>query len=112
MDFVRVFTGEDGQSHFENVDPVAGSDWARGVEATQCSVRQMAVGTVMDWHPAPRSQLVIHLSGQLEIVLPDGEAHIFGPGSLRMMDDLTGRGHLTRVVGSEPVMQAVVLMPE
>ena len=68
----------------------------------------MAAGTVMDWHPAPRRQLVIHISGQLEIALADGTAHVFGPASARLMDDVTGRGHLTRVLGSDPVVQAVI----
>jgi len=111
MDFVRVFAGEDGASRFEFIDPLANADWARGLPATQCSVRQMAAGTVMDWHPAPRRQLVIHLSGRLEIALPDGSAHTFGPGSIRLMDDVSGSGHLTRVIGEEPVLQAVILMP-
>ena len=68
----------------------------------------MAVGTVMDWHPAPRRQLVVHLAGQLEIGLRDGTTHVFGPGSARLMDDVTGPGHLTRVVGAEPVVQAIM----
>ena len=108
MDFVRVFTGEDGASHFEILDSVDAPELREGWTATNCSIRQMAAGTDMDWHPAPRRQLMIHLSGRLEIELPDGTIHSFGPASARLMEDLTGRGHLTRVVGAEPVVQAVI----
>jgi hypothetical protein len=112
MDFVRVYTGEDGESHFELIDALTHPEWSKGAAASQCAIREMAVGTVMDWHPAPRRQLVIHLSGQLEIALLDGTAHVFGPSSMRLMDDLTGRGHLTRVIGEEPVLQAIIYLPQ
>jgi hypothetical protein len=108
MDLIRVYTGEDGAAHFEEVDPLKSEEWSKGLAASHCSIREMAAGTVMDWHPAPRRQIVIHISGQLEIVLRDGTSHLFGPASARLMDDVTGSGHLTRVVGNEPVLQAVI----
>jgi hypothetical protein len=112
MEIVRVYTGEDGDPRFEMIDPLASEAWAKGVAVSNCLVRQMAAGTTMDWHPAPRRQLVFHLSGQLEIALRDGTAHVFGPGSVRLMDDVTGSGHLTRVVGEEPVVQAILWLPD
>jgi len=111
MDFVRVYTGEDGASHFEFLEPAESEEWTKGVAASRCAIREMPAGTVMDWHPAPRRQIVVHISGELEIALPDGTAHVFGPASARLMDDLTGRGHLTRVASPEPVAQ-VAIHPE
>ena len=108
MDFIRVYTGEDGASHFEPVTGELAEAWAKGFPSAHCAVRALAVGTLMDWHPAPQRQLVVHLSGQVEITLRDGASHVFGPGSARLMDDVTGSGHLTRVLGSEPSMQAVI----
>ena len=32
----------------------------------------------------------------------------FGPGDARLVEDLTGQGHTTRVVGNEPVKTAVI----
>jgi hypothetical protein len=112
MDLIRVYTGEDGASHFEEVDPLQSEEWSRGLAASRCSIREMAAGTVMDWHPAPRRQIVIHLSGRLEIVLRDGTSHVFGPSSARVMDDVTGSGHLTRALGDEPVLQAVIQLAD
>lgn len=73
---------------------------------------QLPVGTFIDWHPAPRRQYVIILSGQLEIGLGDGSIRQFGPGDARLVEDTTGKGHTTRVVGSEPVLTAVVPLTE
>ena len=71
MEFIRVYTGEDGAAHFASIDPVRSPPWSEGFAVSRCRVRELAVGTVMDWHPAPRRQLIIHLAGQLEIKLRD-----------------------------------------
>ena len=62
----------------------------------------------MDWHPAPRRQYVIILSGQLEIGLGDGTTRRFGPGDARLVEDTTGQGHTTRVVSDEPVVMGII----
>jgi hypothetical protein len=110
MDFVRVFSDENGVACFESIDPVNAEQWSRGWEATRCNIREMPAGLVMDWHPAPRRQIVIHLEGQLEIELRDGTVHRFEPGSARLMEDVAGTGHLTRVVSEGPVIQAVIFL--
>ena len=107
MDFIRFYTDDTGATRFERLDPVEHKEWSN-FTATACNIREMPVGTNMDWHPAPRRQIVIHLTGQLEIGMRDGSSLLFGPGSARLMDDLTGSGHVTRVIGDQPVMQAVI----
>jgi hypothetical protein len=32
----------------------------------------------------------------------------FGPGNIMLADDLTGRGHITRVVGDQPRLYVAV----
>ncbi len=39
-----------------------------------------AGATMLDWHPAPRRQYVIVISGQLEIGFGDGTTRRFRPG--------------------------------
>jgi len=48
------------------------------------------------------------LSGQLEIGLGDGGKHVFGPGDARLVEDTTGRGHTTRVLGDRPCVTATI----
>jgi len=113
MKIVRLYTGADGESHFEELDlPFEG---AGGAEATMLQAatgivfRRAPAGHVQDWHPAPRRQYVITLSGQVEIEIGDGTVRRFGPGDVVLAEDLTGRGHITRVAGTGP--RAYVAIP-
>jgi hypothetical protein len=42
---------------------------------------------------------LIAVQGMSEVIAGDGEIRRFGPGSIVLMDDLTGKGHITRAVG-------------
>ena len=105
MRIVRVYTGQDGESHFEEMEAAfekAGEMETTALQATtDVAFRRLPAGHVQDWHPAPRRQYVITLSGQAEIEIGDGTVRRFGPGDVILADDLTGRGHITRVVGTE-----------
>ena len=65
-------------------------------------------GHFVDWHNAPRRQYVITLEGEMEIGLGDGTVHRFGPGHVTLAEDLTGKGHTTRVVGTKPRLTATI----
>ncbi len=104
----RLYTGGDGQSHIEPIDIEKKADWLKGLAATQISFSVWPTGRFLDWHPAPRRQFVIILSGQLEIGCGDGSKQVFGPGDARLVEDTTGKGHTTRVVSNEPVLTATV----
>jgi hypothetical protein len=54
---------------------------------------------VEDWHRAPRRMYLIAVQGMSEVTASDGEVRRFGLGSIVLMDDLTGKGHITRAVG-------------
>jgi len=98
MKIPKLYAGNDGESHFEEIDVEAGKiQPAEGI-----LFRQAPPGHVQDWHPAPRRQYVITLSGQGEIETGDGTKRRFGPGDVMLADDTTGRGHMTRVVGDKP----------
>jgi quercetin dioxygenase-like cupin family protein len=108
MGTFRLYTGADGNSHLEPIDLGATPDWKKGLATTQITFNEWPVGRFIDWHPAPRRQFVIILSGQLEIGLGDGSKQVFGPGDARLVEDTTGKGHTTRVVGNQQVITATV----
>ena len=54
----------------------------------------------VDWHNAPRRQFVVNLSGEVEIEVSDGAIRRFGPGSILLAEDVTGKGHISRGVGT------------
>ena len=106
---VRIYTGEDGQSHFEEMEMPTGSvEDSPVLPATSITFRHSEPGEFIDWHPAPRRQYIITLSGQVEIGLGDGTLRRFGPGEVLLADDLTGRGHTTRSVGDKPRVSAAI----
>ena len=113
----RVYSGADGESHVAelplDLKPFVDVEGAHG----QTSPRQAATGIVfrvappgyvLDWHCAPRRQYSISLSGVAEIEVGDGTVVRVGPGDVVLAEDLTGRGHITRVVGAEPRCYALV----
>ena len=108
MGTFRLYTGPDGQSHVESIDIAKAKDWTTGLATTKISFSEWPVGRNLDWHPAPRRQFVIILSGQLEIGLGDGTKHVFGPGDARLVEYTTGKGHTTRVVGNERCLTATI----
>ena len=109
MGFTRMYTGDDGESHIEELDLSALPELANLQAASGISFRTNPPGRgVSDFHPGPRRQYVITLSGEGEIGLGDGSLHRFGPGHVSLVEDTTGRGHTTRVVGDVPRVTATI----
>ena len=107
MGYFRIYKGNDNKSHIEELelgDPLLKSPHP----ASGIFFKEFPTGTFLDWHPAPRRQMVIILAGQLEHEFPDGGKHLFGIGDVRLLEDTTGEGHRTKVIGSESVIVAVV----
>ncbi|HSF31518.1 MAG TPA: hypothetical protein VLK82_13730 [Candidatus Tectomicrobia bacterium] len=118
---LRVYTGNDGQSHLEEMalplQPFVDTEGAHGEgtpleNATGITFRVAPPGYVLMWHCAPRRQYTITLSGQAEIEVGDGTVKRVGPGAVLLAEDLTGGGHITRVVGDQPRFYAVVPLPD
>ena len=110
--FKRLYTGDDGQSHLEELDMESGpATWANRQTATGIIFRRTDPQgpDSVEWHTAPRRQYCITLSGQAEIGLGDGTFHLFGAGDVMLAEDLTGQGHTTRAVGDVP--RVVVYVP-
>lgn len=89
--FVRIYTGEDGQSHFEELDGAKVFSPPR--PATSIFFKNDLPAHILDWHPAPRRQYVITLAGSVDIRVGDGTVKTFGPGDVLLAEDLTGQGH-------------------
>ena len=115
MQVVRVYTGADGESHFEELklpyEKIRTAERTAMQKANGIQFRRAPVGEFNDFHIAPRRQYVITLEGQAEIGLGDGTKRIFNPGDVLLADDLTGHGHTTAVYGRKArVSIAIPLM--
>jgi hypothetical protein len=102
MGITRLYTGPDGQTHIEELDLASHPELTQLMATKGVVFRSAEPGRFSDWHTAPRRQFVITLEGEVEIGLADGSVHRFGPGHVNLAEDLTGKGHTTRVVGNKP----------
>ena len=111
----RIFTGPDGLAHAEDIELRMN---ARGVSemlkatGAEFSVRPPTAGanprntTATDpgdpgWHTGPARQFVITLSGSSEVEVSGGVHVLAGPGHINLIEDTTGKGHVTRNFGPE-----------
>ncbi len=108
MGSIRMYTGDDGTTHIEEIDPSEHPAWTALHDASKIVFRAQQPGFFSDWHIAPRRQYIITLSGEGEIGLKDGTVHRLGAGDVNLAEDLTGAGHTTRVLGDVPRVTATV----
>jgi hypothetical protein len=111
----RIFTGPDGLAHAEDVE--LNLD-ARGVTemfaatGAEFSVRPPTPGAnprntaatdpaAAGWHTGPARQLVITLAGHSEVEVSGGVHVVAGPGHINLIEDTTGKGHITRNFGPD-----------
>jgi hypothetical protein len=111
----RIYTGPDGLAHAEDIELKLS---ARGVadmlKATgaEFSVRpptpganpsNTAASSTSDpgWHVGPARQFVITLTGNSEVEVSGGVHVLAGPGHINLIEDTTGKGHITRNFGPD-----------
>ena len=108
MAIYRLYSGDDGQSHMEELDLASHPDLTTLHTSKGVVFRAAEVGRFSDWHNAPRRQYVITLSGEGEIGLGDGTTQRLRAGDVNLAEDMTGKGHTTRVVGDVPRVTATI----
>ena len=100
----NLYTDEQGESHFRDVE----IEWADINGARKYSERLPATGIIfrqtggdydLDWHPAPRRQYIINLDAGVAITASDGERREIGAGEVVLVEDTTGKGHLSKALG-------------
>ncbi|MBI4337292.1 MAG: cupin domain-containing protein [Chloroflexi bacterium] len=118
MAIVRIYTGNDGKSHFQDVPPqlrATSGGWPLDAEAmvypeAGLLLRRFDPQRSNPWHPAPGRVCVFTVSGAVEIEVGDGTKRRIGPGDILIAEDVTGQGHYTREVGGEPRVSLFVPM--
>lgn len=114
---VRMWTGEDGNSHFEEGTLVM-KEGERGdfiglpIAVSELSFRETTSGGSFDWHKDPVPRFVITLSGTLEFEMASGKTFQIKPGDILLAQDNTGTGHKWRLVDDEPWRRAYVVYDE
>jgi len=112
MKVVRIYTGADHQTHFQDLDVEAFASLATKVGEGAVRVNQGPAKSFSDFHNAPRRQYVVITSGMMEVEIADGTKRQFVPGDVLVAEDLTGKGHITRGIGAEPRVSLSVPLGE
>ena len=118
MKYFRVYSDENGVSHLTQLEmrlaPVVLSLSTPALQAcepqaaSQIMFVRLPPGWSTDWHPAPAYQYVCVLAGQVEFTVGDGDVRQFAAGDVLHLQDITGKGHCTEVIGEEDLVIAVV----
>jgi hypothetical protein len=106
MKVTRLYTGPDGKTKVEEYEvPLKpqgrGTELSEAVAVESLQFRRTNQDYNLDWHPAPRRQFVVTLSGESEIELEGGRKLRLGPGHILLAEDTTGQGHISRAIGAQ-----------
>jgi len=122
LSFVRLYTSADGNSHFMNEDIELAPTGGPGLEGTLAASRigdvkgamflALKAGATEDYHIAPRRQFMVCLRGIAEITAGDGEKRRILPGQFMLLEDTTGKGHITHAVGNEDHVALAFPLPD
>ncbi|HUN57046.1 MAG TPA: hypothetical protein VMU41_02950 [Candidatus Binataceae bacterium] len=121
MKVTRFFATAEGESRFEEVEiPITdprrdefGFVMHQSGAFTSPSIRfvELPVGLDQGWHHAPARQIVVLLKGTMEVGTSDGQKRQWSAGTAVIADDLTGKGHVTRVIEG-PALVMFVQLPD
>jgi hypothetical protein len=110
----NLYVDAKGETHFRDID----IEWVEQKEFSKYSKRLPATGIIfretaadydLDWHPAPRRQYIINLDGGVKITASDGESRVIKAGEVILVEDITGKGHLSKSVGGQ--MRRSIFVP-
>ena len=112
---IRLWTGEDGNSHFEEgvIDLPKGErgDVLSGtIGVVSVSFRETRAGGAFEWHDAPARQFVITLSGTLDFQTRKGEHFMLHPGDILLAEDTAGGGHTWKLIDDQPWRRLYVVL--
>ena len=108
MGLYRIYTNGETKTQIDELDLASSPELTTEIGTQHIFFREWAPGHFIDWHPAPRRQYIISISGTIDVGLEDGTIKRFGPGDARLVEDTIGKGHTTLVRGNEPAITAVI----
>jgi hypothetical protein len=102
----NIYVDDAGETHWRDVEV----NWVEERNGSKLSARLLATGIIfretsgdydLSWHPAPRRQYIINLDGGVQITASDGEARQIGAGEVILVEDVRGKGHLSKSIGGQ-----------
>jgi hypothetical protein len=122
LSFVRLYTSADGNSHFSDETVELAPFNAPGAEGHLTAARlgdvkgamflALKAGATEPYHIAPRRQIMFCLRGIAEVTAGDGEKRRVLPGQFVLLEDTSGKGHITHSAGKEDHVALAFPLPD
>src|SRR5258708_40170864 len=116
--YPRLYADDHGESHFADIEidltaadyapPAPPLDLSSFTPAKQFGFIRAPAGWSSEWHPSSARNIFFVLSGEWEVIASDGEARRFAAGSVLLVEDTSGKGHTSRVVGDADSLAVMV----
>lgn len=117
--YLRLYSDSSGESHVVDEEvaleptnfapPAAPLELSRFIAARQFAFLMVRAGWYGGWHPAPRKQFLIVLTGKIECQASDGETRLLNPGDVLLLEDTVGKGHFVRSTSGDALIAVVQL---
>jgi quercetin dioxygenase-like cupin family protein len=120
--YTRLYTSDDGETHFDEIErELTVMEFVPGAPPVYLSESLTAHNVSFfgakddwksDWHVSSGRNLFIVLSGKWEVTSSSAETRMFAKGDVLFVEDTTGKGHTSRVVGGEDSIAVLVQIPD
>jgi len=121
VEYIRLFSDDAGESHIEAATiplqperfapPAPPLDVSAMSRADGWNLLRFAADWVGGWHCTPSRQWMFLLAGQATVRASDGSQCDLKAGSICLLEDTRGKGHLTTIIGSDEVLIVAVHIP-
>jgi hypothetical protein len=121
FEYSRLYADESGESHFSEPEAeLSEVEFALTTppvflsESTAVNHYQFfaaPAGWQAGWHVSPARHLFVAISGEWEVTASDGETRKFGPTAVLLVDDTSGKGHTSRVLGNSDSTALLIELP-
>ena len=121
MEYIRVFSDDAGESHLETATmTVQPEQFAPPAPPLDVSGMRRAAGWTLlrfapdwsgGWHCTPCRQWMFVMTGEATVRTSDGGQCDLRAGSICLLEDTRGKGHLTTIIGGDEVLIVAVHIP-
>jgi hypothetical protein len=119
---VRLYADDSGETKFESLTiPMAQKVFAppaAPLHVTQAQPAQhyVIIELPVGWggaepHPTPGRHMMFCLAGEFRVTTSSGEKRSFAAGDCLLMEDTSGKGHITEVTSDSPVRAVMIRLP-
>jgi hypothetical protein len=118
MRIARLYCDHAGESHFDDIEidlfttnfvsSASLIELSSPTPASQARFMSVRAGWRSDWHTSSARAMFFVLTGEWEVSTSDGESRRFGVGSALLVEDVSGKGHASRVLGDEGSVAAMI----